>query len=117
MKNCFLTGLICFILSATACAQQIRWTRIAPGIWKGVAGKPENYDLLKAAGSSPNIEGLTKIGEAIFPVSKNDIVASIGISAPVTRFAKEQYPAYAKEVLRVAGAIGKLLSNAEEKST
>src|ERR1051325_11671440 len=50
-------------------------------------------------------------------IGNDAIVASIGISAPVTRFAKEQYPAYAKEVLRVAGAIGKLLSNAEEKSS
>lgn len=50
-------------------------------------------------------------------IGNDAIVASIGISAPVTRFAKEQYPAYAKEVCRVAAAIGKSLSIAEEKSS
>jgi DNA-binding IclR family transcriptional regulator len=50
-------------------------------------------------------------------IGDDAIVASIGISAPVSRFAKEQYPAYAKEVCRVAAAIGKSLSIAEEKSS
>jgi DNA-binding IclR family transcriptional regulator len=43
----------------------------------------------------------------------DDIVGSIGISAPVTRFAKSAYPDYAKKVCRVADRIGELLSSAE----
>jgi IclR family acetate operon transcriptional repressor len=40
------------------------------------------------------------------------IVGSIGISAPSTRFAKEQYPSHARQVLKVAKNIGTLLSAA-----
>jgi DNA-binding IclR family transcriptional regulator len=42
-----------------------------------------------------------------------DIVGSIGISAPVTRFAKSAYPDYGKKVCRVAERIGELLSSGE----
>ncbi len=43
------------------------------------------------------------------------IVGSIGISAPASRFLKEQYPAHAKRVLNVARNIGQLLSAADER--
>jgi DNA-binding IclR family transcriptional regulator len=43
----------------------------------------------------------------------NDIVGSIGISAPAMRFAEEAYPEYAEKVIGVADRIGKLLTTAE----
>jgi len=43
------------------------------------------------------------------------IVASIGISAPSNRFLKEHYPANAKQILEVAGNIGRLLSTQDEE--
>jgi DNA-binding IclR family transcriptional regulator len=41
------------------------------------------------------------------------IVGSIGISAPASRFLKDQYPLYARQVCKVAEHIGSLLSNQE----
>jgi len=46
----------------------------------------------------------------------NDIVGSIGISAPATRFAKNAYPEYAEKVRSVAYRIGELLTVAEPES-
>jgi IclR family acetate operon transcriptional repressor len=43
----------------------------------------------------------------------NDIVGSIGISAPASRFAKSTYPDYAKKVRSVADRIGEHLIPAE----
>ncbi len=54
-------------------AQETIWTEVQPGIWKAVVGKPENYDLLKAAGTVPNKEALAKIGNTDFPLSKQKI--------------------------------------------
>lgn len=47
--------------------QNINWTPVAPGVWKGVVGTPEAYDLLKASGSHPNREALEKITQSAFP--------------------------------------------------
>jgi IclR family acetate operon transcriptional repressor len=41
----------------------------------------------------------------------NDIVGSIGISAPVSRFSKDLYPDYGKEVCSIAARIGDMLDN------
>ncbi len=58
-------------------AQQITWNEVVPGVWKGVVGKPEAYDLIKASGSSPNKEALTKLGTSAFPMSQSDIAGVI----------------------------------------
>ena len=42
-------------------AQTISWKQVAPGVWKGIVGRPEAYDLLKAAGISPNIKAMNTI--------------------------------------------------------
>src|SRR3546814_4253379 len=36
-----------------AIKQQPEWTEIHPGVWRAVVGKPEAYDLLRAAGATP----------------------------------------------------------------
>src|SRR5947207_2037743 len=54
-------------------AQDISWTESAPGIWKGVVGTPESYDLLKASGAKPNLPALSVITPASFPLSQADI--------------------------------------------
>ena len=46
----------------------------------------------------------------------DDIVGSIGISAPATRFAKNAYPEYAEKVRSVADRIGELLTTAGPSS-
>jgi DNA-binding IclR family transcriptional regulator len=45
----------------------------------------------------------------------DDIVGSIGISAPASRFAKTSYPEYAKKVCSVAGRISEYLAPATSK--
>jgi len=66
----------CFLFispSVLVKAQQVVWSEVNPGIWKAVVGKPESYDLLKAAGATPNKEALEKIGNAAFPLAKQEI--------------------------------------------
>ena len=64
-------------LSQITIAQSISWTQVAAGVWKGIVGKPEAYDLLKAAGARPNKAALLEIGPANFPLSKRDISGKI----------------------------------------
>jgi alpha-D-xyloside xylohydrolase len=69
--------LIVLALSQITIAQSISWTEVAAGVWKGVVGKPEAYDLLKAAGAKPNKAALSEIGPANFPLPKQDISGKI----------------------------------------
>ena len=78
MKPCRIFLLIVSVLvSIVAFAQPITWTQIGAGVWKGVVGKPEKYNLLKAAGSKPNLAALKKLGITNFPLQKNEIVAAL----------------------------------------
>jgi alpha-D-xyloside xylohydrolase len=67
-------------------AQSPVWTEVAPGVWKTTVGKPEDLDLLKAAGATPNKEGLSAIAQAGFPLSKTDIVGRIQDGKAYLRF-------------------------------
>ena len=79
--------LLLFIIAAqVAQAQQISWTQMGAGVWKGVVGKPETYDLLKAAGSKPNQAALEKLGSASFPIQQNEIVATLADGKTYLRF-------------------------------
>lgn len=69
-----------------AFAQPVKWTSIAPGVWKAAIGKPDLYNLLSASGAKPNIAGLAKLGEAPFPLSINDIAGSVNDGKTVLRF-------------------------------
>ncbi|MGJ7032157.1 TIM-barrel domain-containing protein [Niabella hirudinis] len=66
-------------------AQPISWSAVAPGVWKGVVGKPEAYDLLKAAGATP-AAGLKKMSEQDFPFSKADISGAVSDGKTYLRF-------------------------------
>ena len=87
MKRFRLLLMLVFLLSFFGvAAQQPVWTEVAPGVWKAVVGKPETYDLLKAAGSAPNKTALSKIAVAGFPLSKTDIVGTIKDGKTYLRF-------------------------------
>jgi alpha-glucosidase (family GH31 glycosyl hydrolase) len=75
-----------FIISISVTAQEVIWNEVAPGVWKGVIGKPESYDLLKASGSSPNKIALAKITKAVFPFSQNDVGAFVNDNKTYLRF-------------------------------
>ena len=49
-------------------ARPLQWTQVAPGIWKAVAGRPEDYTFLNATGASPDTAGLREMGDAPFPL-------------------------------------------------
>ena len=60
-----------FFMTAVATgAQNISWAPVAPGVWKGVVGEPESYDLLKASGAAPNTGALATMGDTPFPFSE-----------------------------------------------
>jgi len=83
-RSILLFFFICF--SYLAYSQSITWTEVAPGVWKGVVGKPESYHLLNAAGSKPNIEALQKIQKSAFPLPQEKIVASLTDGKTYLRF-------------------------------
>jgi len=83
-KNILILFFTC--LGYLANSQSISWTEVAPGVWKGIAGTPETYDLLKAAGSKPNIEALGKIQKSEFPLAKEKISASLTDGKTYLRF-------------------------------
>ncbi|WP_353717799.1 TIM-barrel domain-containing protein [Dyadobacter sp. 676] len=53
--------------------QVITWQEIHPGIWKGTAGKPDAYDLLKAAETVPS-PTLARLQKQDFPLDKAAIM-------------------------------------------
>ena len=86
MKRSFIVVFLCVTLSLTGYAQKISWTEVAPGAWKGIVGKPESYDLLKASGSKPNTTALAKITRSSFPLSIEDIFGTIVDGKTYLRF-------------------------------
>ena len=68
--------ILFFLFGLQAGAQRISWSEVAPGVWKGIAGLPENYNLLTASGALPRTEGLKKLGNSSFPLAQTDIQAA-----------------------------------------
>ncbi len=67
-------------------AQPPEWTEVAPGVWKAIVGTPESYDLLKAAGSIPNLTSLAKISKSGFPLQQPSIDGSVSDGKTYLRF-------------------------------
>jgi alpha-glucosidase (family GH31 glycosyl hydrolase) len=88
MKNSKRIGLIFFFVVSfvTSNAQNISWKEIFPGVWKGIVGQPEDYDLLKASGTIPNIDALGKIAKAGFPLPQADIHGELQDGKTYLRF-------------------------------
>jgi hypothetical protein len=73
-------------LAATSNAQSITWTEVEPGIWKGVVGKSEEFDLLKASGAQPYHAGLQQTPAAGFPLSQQEITAGYRMVKRISGF-------------------------------
>jgi len=71
-------------------AQTITWTEVEPGIWKGVIGSPEEFDLLKAAGVQPYHAGLQQMAKADFPLSRQEITGRVQNGKTYLRFPLER---------------------------
>jgi alpha-glucosidase (family GH31 glycosyl hydrolase) len=78
--------VISLLFFASIHAQQISWTEVAPGVWKGTSGKPEAYDLLKASGSKPLLTGLVRMKKNGFPLSKAEISGTVSDGKTILRF-------------------------------
>src|SRR5882757_9487480 len=89
-RQILLTTLILLCAAMTARAQSITWTEIEPGIWKGVAGKPEAYNLLTASGAKTYEPGLLQMGKAGFPLSQQEITATVADGKTFLRFPLEK---------------------------
>ena len=85
LKSLFIYLLI-FGQVAITFAQNFSWSEVEPGVWKGVVGKPEAYDLLKASGVVPNKEALSRIEKASFPLIQSDITAILKDGKTYLRF-------------------------------
>lgn len=92
MKKIKFTGLKVAVLVIfhfalyKSSAQQPAWTETAPGVWKGVVGKPEAYDLMKAAGAQPAKEALAKMPKAGFPLPQAEIAGTVTDGKTYLRF-------------------------------
>ncbi|GAB3640497.1 glycoside hydrolase family 31 protein [Spirosoma arcticum] len=84
--NTLKTLLLLLLTVSLATAQAIVWTPVQPGVWKATVGKPEVYNLLTASGAKPSTSGLTKLGQATFPLPKSAITARIADGKTYLRF-------------------------------
>jgi alpha-glucosidase (family GH31 glycosyl hydrolase) len=73
LKNFFIINVVCCLFSSFTFAQNTNWQEIYPSVWKGIIGKPESYDLLKAAGVNPQENALKKLEHFNFPFEKSAI--------------------------------------------
>jgi len=73
-------------LFAVKSYSQISWTEVAAGVWKGTIGVPESYDLLKASGSLPQTEALSRMVKVAFPFSKDAISGNLQDNKTYLRF-------------------------------
>jgi len=79
MKN-GMRIFLSFLLVAsfiTGRTQNIVWKEVLPGVWKGIVGKPESYDLLRASGAKPDKEALANMKETKFPLPAGDVTGRI----------------------------------------
>ena len=72
-------------------AQKLTWNEVAPGVWKAVVGKPESFDLLKAAGAIPNKDALSKMVNTSFPLNKLEISGKVVDRKTYLRFPLDRY--------------------------
>lgn len=75
LKICFSLFILLTGFNSSLQAQSITWTEVEPGVWKGVTGKPEDFDLIKAAGIKPLHNGLLQMPKTGFPLPQQEITA------------------------------------------
>ena len=77
---------VSFVWMGLLNAQPIQWSQVAPGIWKGVIGVPDTYNLLTASGAMPEKEALAKIAAASFPLDQKEITGKLRDGKTYLRF-------------------------------
>ncbi len=85
-----LFSAILITCSSILYAQDLVWTQVADGVWKTEIGKPEEYDLFRAAGIHPNLEAIRSIGPAPFPFRKEEVAGAVNDGKTLLRFPLEK---------------------------
>jgi alpha-glucosidase (family GH31 glycosyl hydrolase) len=67
-------------------AAPLKWTEVAPGVWKATVGKPESLTLLKAAGGKPAASALAAMPAAAFPLDQKEIEGRQWAAKTTVRF-------------------------------
>ena len=68
-------------------AAGLRWTEVAPGVWKSAVGQPEALTLLSAAGATkPAREALAAMAKAGFPLDEKEIEGRQWAAKTAVRF-------------------------------
>ncbi len=67
-------------------ATPLRFTSVAPGVWKATVGTPEDLTLLSAAGVAPNAAALGRLPAAPFPLAADTAAARIAAGRVALRF-------------------------------
>lgn len=65
------------IHAVTPATRPLTWTEVAPGVWKGSVGQPEDLSLLGAAGAQPALAALTALPSAPFPFETDAVHAGL----------------------------------------
>jgi alpha-glucosidase (family GH31 glycosyl hydrolase) len=81
-----LIGVVIWCIAVSGDAQSISWQQLAPGVWKGMIGKPEAYDLLQAAGAKPNKQAIEMMGSPVFPFAIGEITGTVNDGKTYLRF-------------------------------
>jgi alpha-D-xyloside xylohydrolase len=89
-KNFYLVFIVVFVGFNTLRAQTITWNEVEPGIWKGIVGKPEDFDLLKASGTKPLHQSLLQMPTSSFPLPEAEIAAKVTDGKTYLRFPLEK---------------------------
>jgi alpha-glucosidase (family GH31 glycosyl hydrolase) len=55
----------------------LHWTKKSAGVWAAEAGQPEKVNLTSVSQVTPKTEALTAMGDLSFPLSENEIKATI----------------------------------------
>ena len=89
-RKFYLVFIVAFIGFNSLRAQTITWSEVEPGIWKGVVGKPEDFDLLKASGAKPLHQSLQQMPTSSFPLPEAEIAAKVTDGKTYLRFPLEK---------------------------
>jgi alpha-glucosidase (family GH31 glycosyl hydrolase) len=78
--------IILFSIAYIITYAQVQWTEVAPGVWKGITGKPETYNLLTASGATPVTAALQKMKKVAFPLQQAEIFGQVSDGKTFLRF-------------------------------
>jgi alpha-D-xyloside xylohydrolase len=81
-----LSAAIHAVQPTTADVAPLRFSEVAPGVWKATLGTPERLTLLTAAGVAPKVDALRSMPPSPFPVGNHEIQGRIGSGKVALRF-------------------------------